>query len=167
MQQHSSYFLHVVGSSVSCGTIPNCTEEQQYIIFLWSTILGNCGFHGRLSILVSKIPLLQRNLIQIWKFLGGGLEPPMLLPLLRAWRLSWIESTFYMYRIDFDNVSKRLQFVSNLLVSKRLCIETTVNPWIQGINWPAKLSTERRKTVTWKPFELRQLTTHIMSMGLK
>ena len=32
-----------------------------------------------------------------------------------------------MYRIDFDNVSKPLQFVSNLLVSKRLCIKTTVN----------------------------------------
>ena len=28
-------------------------------------------------------------------------------------------------RIDFDDVSKRLQFVSNRLVSKRLCIETT------------------------------------------
>ncbi|XP_067031339.1 cation channel sperm-associated auxiliary subunit epsilon-like [Acropora muricata] len=30
-----------------------------------------------------------------------------------------------MYGIDFDDVSKRLQFVSNLLVSKRLCNETT------------------------------------------
>ena len=40
-------------------------------------------------------------------------------PLLRTWGLSWIESPFYMYRIDFDNVSKQLQLVSNLLVSKR------------------------------------------------
>ena len=32
---------------------------------------------------------------------------------------------FPLYRIDFNDVSKRLQFVSNLLVSKRLCIETT------------------------------------------
>ncbi|KAK2557793.1 hypothetical protein P5673_019750 [Acropora cervicornis] len=30
-------------------------------------------------------------------------------------------------RIVFDNVSKRLQFVSNLPVPKRLCIETTIN----------------------------------------
>ena len=29
-----------------------------------------------------------------------------------------------MYRIDFDDVSKRLQFVSSRHVSKRLCIET-------------------------------------------
>ena len=39
--------------------------------------------------------------------------------------LSWIESSFYVYRIDFDDVSKRLQFVSSRLVSKRLCIEMT------------------------------------------
>ena len=30
-----------------------------------------------------------------------------------------------MYRIDFDDVSKRLQFVSSRLVAKRLCIEMT------------------------------------------
>ena len=32
-----------------------------------------------------------------------------------------------MYRIDFDNVSERPQFLSNLVVSKRLGIETAVN----------------------------------------
>ena len=32
-----------------------------------------------------------------------------------------------MYRNDFTCVSKRLRFVSKRLVSKRLCIETTVN----------------------------------------
>ena len=66
---------------------------------------------------------------------GGWSPPPLPLPLLRTWRLSWIESTFHMYRIDFDDASKRLQFLSNLPVSKRLCIETTVNsqkawPWL-------------------------------------
>ena len=44
----------------------------------------------------------------------------------------WVESNrlFYVYRIDSDDVSKRLQFVSNRLASKRLvskllCIEMT------------------------------------------
>ena len=39
---------------------------------------------------------------------------------LSSWqqRLSWIESTFYLYRIDFDEVSKRLQFVPSWLVPK-------------------------------------------------
>jgi len=36
-----------------------------------------------------------------------------------------MESTFYVCRIDFDDVSKRLQFVSSRLVSKRLRIEMT------------------------------------------
>ena len=30
-------------------TVPNCTEEQQYIILLWSTILWNFNFHWQLS----------------------------------------------------------------------------------------------------------------------
>ena len=30
-----------------------------------------------------------------------------------------------MYRIDFDDVSKRLQFISSRLVTRRLCIEMT------------------------------------------
>ena len=38
-----------------------------------------------------------------------------------------IESTLDVYRNDFTCVSKRLRFVSKRLVSKRLCIETTVN----------------------------------------
>ena len=38
-----------------------------------------------------------------------------------------IESTLGVYRNDFTCVSKRLRFVSKRLVSKRLCIETTVN----------------------------------------
>ena len=47
-----------------------------------------------------------------------------------------IESTLDMYRNDFTCVSKRLWFVSKRLVSKRLCIETTVNPQthLHGIN---------------------------------
>ena len=39
-----------------------------------------------------------------------------------------IETTLHLYRNDFTFVSKRLRFVSKRLVSKRLCIETTVNP---------------------------------------
>ena len=39
-------------------TTPNCTEEQQYIILLWLTILENYSFQWQLSILVVKIPLL-------------------------------------------------------------------------------------------------------------
>ena len=35
----------------------------------------------------------------------------------------------YVYRIDFDDVSKRLQFVSNRLISKRLCIEMAELLW--------------------------------------
>ena len=88
-------FWHSKNAISLLFTIPNCTEAQQYIILLWSTILGNCSLHGRLSILVGKIPLLWQNLIQIWKFLGW-LEPLPRLPLLRAWRLSWIESTIYV-----------------------------------------------------------------------
>ena len=38
--------------------------------------------------------------------------------------LSWIESTFYLYRIDFDDASKRLQFVS-----KRLCMTELLGQW--------------------------------------
>ena len=38
-----------------------------------------------------------------------------------------IESTLDVYRNDFTCVSKRLWFVSKRLVSKRLCIETTVS----------------------------------------
>ena len=40
-----------------------------------------------------------------------------------------MESTLYVYRIDFDDVSKRLQSVSSRLVSKRLCIEMTELLW--------------------------------------
>ena len=66
-------------------TIPCCTEEQQYIILLWPTILGNCTFHWQLSILVSKIPLsfvaeFNSNL----KISEWVRAPPLPLPLLRA-----------------------------------------------------------------------------------
>ena len=91
-------------------TIPNCTEEQQHIILLWSIILGNCSFRG-LSILVSKTPLCVAEMNSNLKISGGGGARA---PLPRAWRLSWIEATFYMYWIDFDDVT-------------RLCIKTTVN----------------------------------------
>ena len=78
-----SRLLFIFGRATTISflyTIPNCTEEQQYIILLWSIILGNCSFHWQVSILVSKIPLLLRNLIQIWKFLGGGSSSPSLSP---------------------------------------------------------------------------------------
>ena len=77
-------------------TIPNCTEEQQYIILLWSTILWNFGFHWQPSILVKKIPLLWQNSIQVWKFLGG-LEPPLPLPLLRACDFSLYRTSCFFY----------------------------------------------------------------------
>ena len=41
--------------------------------------------------------------------------------------LNRINFRHVILRIVFDNVSKRLQFVSNLPVPKRLCIETTIN----------------------------------------
>ena len=41
-------------------SIPNCTEEQQYIILLWSTILWNFNFHCQLSILVEKFHFCSR-----------------------------------------------------------------------------------------------------------
>ena len=41
-------------------TIPNCTEEQQYIILLRSTILWNFSFHWQLPILVEKFHFRSR-----------------------------------------------------------------------------------------------------------
>ena len=41
-------------------SIPKCTEEQQYIILLWSTILWNFSFHWQLSILVEKFHFCSR-----------------------------------------------------------------------------------------------------------
>ena len=92
----------------SLYTIPNCTEEQKYIICLLSRILGNCSFHWQLSILVSKIPLLSRNLIQIWKFLANSSSPcipPCYEPedWVKSNRLSTcIESTSMMSRNNFN-----------------------------------------------------------------
>ena len=41
-------------------TILDCTEEQQYIILLWSTILWNFSFLWQLSILVEKFHFCSR-----------------------------------------------------------------------------------------------------------
>ena len=65
-------------------TIPNCTEEQQYIILLYSAILWNFSFHWQLSILVEKFHFCSRIYFKSENF-QGGLEPPLPLPLLRAW----------------------------------------------------------------------------------
>ena len=52
-----------------------------------------------------------------------------------------------MYRIELDDVLKRIQFVSNLIVSKLLCIETNVNrSYVKRNNsyWDEKTKESRR-----------------------
>ena len=56
-------------------TIPNCLEEQEYIILLWSTI--------QLSILVAKFHFVA-EINSSLKISGGELEPPLPPPLLRV-----------------------------------------------------------------------------------
>ena len=55
-------------------TIPNCTEEQQYIILLWSTILWNFRFHWQLSILVEKFHFCSSD--SSLKISEGAWAPP-------------------------------------------------------------------------------------------
>ena len=51
-----------------------------------------------------------------------------------------------MYRIDFDDVSNGLQFVSSRLVSKRLCIEMTELHWHDRFN-DMETSSRRRSSL--------------------
>ena len=94
--------------------IPNCTERQQYIIFLWSTILGNCTFHRQVSILVSKIPICVAELNSNLK-ISGGTQAPLPLPLVTGLKIE-------LNLIDFLHISNRLRWC---LQTTSICIEST------------------------------------------
>ena len=87
MRQHSSYFLHVVGSSVS--------YEGAYL-----TIAHALWQKHSYSWFRAIIRLVFFDMVRAASPPATGL-------------------TIELNRFDFDDVSKRLQLVSNLFVSKR------------------------------------------------
>ena len=79
-------------------TIPNCTEEQHYIILLWFTILGNYSFHFS-----KQTSTLAVEFNSDLKISGGGLEPPCLSP--PATGHSHLHRLFFLFLLIYTKAS--------------------------------------------------------------